>query len=449
MNIVYLHTHDLGDWLSVYGREVASPHLDALARESTLFGDAHAVAPTCSPSRAAMLTGQCAHKSGMLGLAHRGFALKNPQHHIANVLCNKGYETVLSGIQHEFANSQASGFPYQTVLNHVVIQEDETHASFQRRRDREVAESVVDWLENRQSKRNFFLSVGFFQPHRPFPERDAEDDPAMMSIPPLLPQEAEVKEDLAALRTSIRLLDNAVGMVIEALKRKGLWDQSIIFFTTDHGIAFPLHKCCLTDAGTKVALMLRHPEKLKSHGCRIDGLVSHLDVVPTLYDWLGMSIPEWCEGFSLGPLIEGRQPIVRKKLFGEVTFHAAYEPMRSIRTSRYCFVRRFAESRWLLSNIDDSLTKDAWLKNGCNDLLPPEFELYDLERDQQQLNNVAGHSNYREIRAELEADLQAWMEESEDPLLQGIVKRPLNSIINHPDSTSPHQCFYEETMVMS
>ncbi|MCD8481323.1 MAG: sulfatase-like hydrolase/transferase [Verrucomicrobia bacterium] len=280
VNVIYLHTHDLGDWLSVYGRQVDTPNLDSLARESSLFLNAHAAAPTCSPSRVALLTGQNPHSAGMLGLAHRGFAMARPEQHLANLLQSSGYETILCGIQHEFANQSSAGFPYQEVIGQIVRQPQESHDEFQERRDREIAKAAVDWLVNHRSDKPFFLSVGFFQPHRPFPARSPIDNPDTVQLPASLPEDRRVKEDVATLRTSIRLLDTAVGMVIDALKSTEHWQNSIVLFTTDHGIAFPLHKCRLTDSGTKVALTLRHPLLPTTHGQTVPGLVSQLDVLP-------------------------------------------------------------------------------------------------------------------------------------------------------------------------
>ena len=100
MNILYLHSHDTGRYVQPYGYAVETPNLQRLAENGALFRNAHCAAPTCSPSRAALLTGQCAHASGMIALAHRGGFLTHPERHLAHVLAGHGFETVHAGVSH-------------------------------------------------------------------------------------------------------------------------------------------------------------------------------------------------------------------------------------------------------------------------------------------------------------------------------------------------------------
>jgi arylsulfatase A-like enzyme len=101
MNLIYIHTHDTGRYISPYGYPADTPHILALARDATLFANSFCAAPTCSPSRASMLTGTYPHQNGMLGLAQRGFGLYDYQRHLVSYLKQQGYHTVLCGIQHE------------------------------------------------------------------------------------------------------------------------------------------------------------------------------------------------------------------------------------------------------------------------------------------------------------------------------------------------------------
>lgn len=101
MNIIYMHTHDSGRYLEPYGYAIPTPNLMQLAREGVLYRNAYCAGPTCSPSRAALVTGMMPHSNGMIGLAHRGNSLTRPETHMAQYFGAQGYETVLSGIQHE------------------------------------------------------------------------------------------------------------------------------------------------------------------------------------------------------------------------------------------------------------------------------------------------------------------------------------------------------------
>ncbi|MCB0172753.1 MAG: sulfatase-like hydrolase/transferase, partial [Anaerolineae bacterium] len=109
-NILYLHSHDTGRYIQPYGHAVPTPHLQQLAEEGVLFRRAFSAAPTCSPSRACLLTGQSAHSNGMLGLAHRGFTLNDYHQHLVHTLRRAGYYSALVGIQHIAADTAAIGY---------------------------------------------------------------------------------------------------------------------------------------------------------------------------------------------------------------------------------------------------------------------------------------------------------------------------------------------------
>ena len=135
----------------------------------------------------------------------------------------------------------------------------------------------------------------------------------------------------------------------------GLADDTLVFFTTDHGIAFPKMKCHLYDSGIGVSLIVRYPGHGQP-GQVIDALVSHLDIYPTVCEIAGVPAPPWLEGVSLVPLLDGTATQVRDEIFAEVTYHAAYEPMRCVRTPRWKYIRYFDDFDLVVKpNIDDGL----------------------------------------------------------------------------------------------
>src|SRR3954453_18517055 len=109
-NILYLHSHDTGRYIQPYGYAVPTPNLQKLAAEGFLFRQAFDAAPTCSPSRASLLTGQCPHSSGMLGLAHRGFSLNDYGQHVIHTLRKAGYNSALCGLQHIARDPKIIGY---------------------------------------------------------------------------------------------------------------------------------------------------------------------------------------------------------------------------------------------------------------------------------------------------------------------------------------------------
>jgi len=109
MNILYIHTHDMGRYNQIYGHATRTPNFFSAAKDSSVFRNAHCAGPTCSPSRAALLTGQSPHAAGILGLAHRGFEIARPEEHLSHFLKNNGYETFLFGAHHEVNDPSRRG----------------------------------------------------------------------------------------------------------------------------------------------------------------------------------------------------------------------------------------------------------------------------------------------------------------------------------------------------
>jgi N-sulfoglucosamine sulfohydrolase len=141
------------------------------------------------------------------------------------------------------------------------------------------------------------------------------------------------RRDMASFKASARSLDQGVGTVLEALEETGLVDNTLVIMTTDHGLAFPGAKATLFDRGVGVLLLMRGPGGFE-RGRVFDAIVSHLDILPTICDVAEIDPPDWLEGLSLLPLVRGEQDELHQEIFSEVTYHAAYEPQRAVRTAR-------------------------------------------------------------------------------------------------------------------
>jgi N-sulfoglucosamine sulfohydrolase len=140
------------------------------------------------------------------------------------------------------------------------------------------------------------------------------------------------------------------------------------------------------------------------------------------------------------PIIRGEAEAVREEIFAEVNYHAAYEPMRCIRTRRWSYIRRFdGRDHPVLPNCDDSLTKTLWLEHGWADMAPDEEALYDLIFDPNEAHNLVGDPRVDAVVTTLRTRLDEWMRETEDPLLNGCVPAPDGAVVNDPDGLSPRQ----------
>lgn len=433
MNIVYMHTHDTGRFIQPYGHAVPTPHLMQLAEEGTLFRNAYSAAPTCSPSRSALLTGMSPHSAGMIGLAHRGFQLKDYDQHLVQCLKGNGYETALCGIQHEAPDPEMIG--YDLLLGHSEFDmsdfETDSVAG-----DIGNAKQAAAYILQAKHK-PFFLSFGMFNTHRDFPDIDPDVNPNYVLPPFPFYDNAQNREDMAGFITSAKVADRCVGIVLDAIKASGRDDDTLIIFTTDHGIAFPRMKCNLYDTGIGVSLIFKYPGNTRK-GEAIDALVSQIDIFPTLCDMLSLEKPEWLQGKSLVPLLEAASVKVRDEIFAEVTFHASYEPMRCIRTERYKLIQFFDHHHKIVpANIDDCLTKDFLLEHGYLEGTREREMLFDLYLDPVERINLIDNERYKEIYRDLSNRLNRWMQETNDPLLKGQVPMPAGAVVNKLSSVSP------------
>jgi N-sulfoglucosamine sulfohydrolase len=290
VNIVYLHSHDTGRYVQPYGHPVPTPNIQRLADQGLLFRQAFCAAPTCSGSRACLLTGQWAHSNGMIGLAHRGYELDDYGRHLVRTLGEAGYWSALIGEQHVSADPGVLGYDR-------VVDIDTHHADT-------VAPAAVELLRS-APPRPFFLSIGFFETHREYFEPTSVRD-ALYSLPPAnLPDRPETRRDMAGFKGSARSLDQGVGAVLNALDEHGLADDTLVMLTTDHGLPFPGAKATLYDRGLGVMLIMRGPGGFTG-GKVSDALVSQIDLFPTLCELTGVAPPPWLQGRSLLPVVAGR-----------------------------------------------------------------------------------------------------------------------------------------------
>ena len=436
MNLIYMHTHDSGRCYQPYGYAAQTPHVMELARQSLQFNRAFSAAPTCSPSRAALLTGISPHENGMNGLAHRGFALRDTRQHLAAWLGGHGFETVLCGVQHEAAHD--AQLPYERILPpDPAIRCKKQPAEY----DLHSCAQVESYLRETHA-RPFFLSFGLRNTHRPYPAHT--EDANRVAPLPGIPNTPETRADTADFHQALRVADECVGRVLRALRETGLERDTILLFTTDHGPAFPGMKCTLHDGGIGVTMLLMYPGNPRA-GQASDQMVSHLDVFPTVCELLGVEKPAWLEGVSLLPLLQEEKP-VREALFAEVTYHAAYEPMRCVRTQRYKLIRRFDwHDRVVPANIDASPCKQAMAEAGWLDGVRPREELYDLLLDPQERDNRVNDPALRAVYGEMSRRLWQWMRQTDDPLLTQApcVEKPAGARVNTLDAPEADMDFWE------
>ncbi|MHD0316432.1 sulfatase family protein [Fusobacterium sp. THCT1E2] len=427
MNVIYINTHDSGRMLSPYGYDIPTENLKKLAEDSVVFTNAFCAGPTCSPSRAALLTGTFPHQNGMLGLAQRGFSLYNPEKHLANFLKNNGYNTCLCGIQHEYGwyldleKNGLHNLGYNEILttDSKSFKKEELHLW-----DRNNAVEVVKWLDNYNEEKPFLLSFGMHSTHRPYPVEVAEFIDERYVVPPYpITNNEENRHDHAQYMTTAHYADENIKMIVDALKRNNLYENSIIIFTTDHGLALPFNKCNLTDTGIGVSLIMKVPNA-DSNGKVVDSLVSQIDVFPTLCELLNLNKPEYLEGKSFAEAFVDNKAVLDEYIFAEVNFHTSYEPVRCVRTKRYKYIKYYDETwnKVNLSNIDESVPKDFLMNNGLKEKVKYREGLFDLYYDPTERNNLVEDSKYKEVLEKLRKVLLEKQVKTDDPILKGALE---------------------------
>ncbi|MCD8510228.1 MAG: sulfatase [Bacillus sp. (in: Bacteria)] len=412
-NIVYIISHDTGRHIGPYGKKVETPALNELAEEGIRFDQYFCSQPQCSPSRGSILTGKYSHNHGMMGLGHLGFSMDKENATLPRELAKAGYDTHLFGFFHEAMEGELN--PDLLGYEHFVKVPGNAC--------REVTDKFIDYLKTEkasQSDKPLFLSLGFEETHRPFDAFEPDDD-VNVDIPPYLPDTPEVREDVARFQGSVKEMDVAIGRITEALKEAGMEDNTVVIYTTDHGIAFPRAKGTLKDAGIETALIMRFPKGMTKQGEVKEELLCNVDLMPTLLELVGAEIPADLDGRSFLPLIFGEGYEPRKHFFCEQTWHDKYHPMRGVRTDKYKYIRNFEDGPQIYLPFDIHESPSGQVVREGYYIPNTEEELFDLTKDPLEEHNVIGEPEYKEVAEELRQLVNDWMIRTDDPILKGPV----------------------------
>lgn len=416
-NILFMISHDSGRKFSNYGYKIATPHFDALAKKSIQFDNYFCPAPQCSPSRGSILTGKYPHNNGLMGLAHLGFSINGDNVTLPKALHDGGYETTLLGLSHETINEppkiEDRIFSSTTELGY------DNYISVEGDRAPRVADSVIDYLSAREDSRPLYLNVGFFETHRDFDEyQPYADDTCDVEVFDFLRDTSETEEDVALFNGSMKILDAAVGKIVDYVENSRYKNNTIIVFTTDHGVAFPGAKGTLKDSGLETALLISIPGNSQKD-VKKEALLCNIDLMPTLLELVGVEAPAGIDGRSFANLLNNPIDIGRTEFFTELTWHDQYHPMRGIRTTEYCYIHNFEDGPKTYVTVDAHLSLSGKvMRDECYVPNVPE-ELYDLTKDPQETINLIDYPEYQQIAQQLRKKVDDWMIQTKDPLLTG------------------------------
>lgn len=414
-NILMITAHDLGRHLGCYGIEtVHTENIDALAAKGVRFANYFAADCVCSPSRGCILTGRYPQTNGLMGLTHEpwGWKLNEGERHVAAILRDAGYRTVLVGLQH-VTQGDPRKLGYDEVYSEKQVAKETVAAA------RQLLEKA------KYGERPFFIEIGFSEVHRPFV--NGRDDEKGVYIPPNLQDTPEISEDLAQYQGTIQFFDRCVGGVLDALEASAVADNTLVVFTADHGIPYPGAKWTLFDPGIETPLIMYQPRTRLAGGKVFEQLMSNVDFLPTLLDIVGVRKPDNLQGYSFKDVLDGRQnESPRTEVYAQRTSHALYDNLsRCVRGDRYKLIRYFEPGRSVIYPTDAVPQRVAeHVERPRRSGKRPVVELYDLQNDPHERENLAQKAEYAKIVNELSDKLWAWMEEVGDPLLQGPLVTP-------------------------
>ncbi|MFR9592034.1 MAG: sulfatase [Rikenellaceae bacterium] len=376
-----------------------TPNMDALAKEGVLFNRAYTSASTSAPSRSSMFTGQSPLKVKALRF---GQAVQPETNFFTDLLRESGYWVGLSGRGHHLSSISRT-----KNLAEIAVEAGMAGREFNSRFDLansfptngknylKVEKHIGDILDSTPKEKPFFLYYGITQPHVPNPETYPDVDIRQMQMPDDMPKSAEYRVLYARYLQAVKECDNVLGQILDALKQRGLYEDTVIIFMGDNGewlnsSAAPLvvrSKGTLYDRGTHVPLIVRYPEKSK-RGLVSDALVSGVDICSFVLDVASVEQTPQMEGISFLPALSNKKYDQREYAFCAKGYHPSDAPNYS---------RSVNDGRFLMKyNMQYKPHR-------------PTFELFDLQKDPFQYDNLFDNPAYKSTQEELLTQLDYWM----------------------------------------
>jgi len=427
-NILILMT-DNHSWnhVGAYGNNVLkTPNINALAKKGIQFENAYCASPSCSPARAAMLTGQ---DTWRLGEGANLWASFPKEKVYTQMMSDAGYHVGIEGKGWGPGDAEANGWELNPG--------GERYDSF---------EEFYNEIEKGQPWMYWYSSR---DPHRPFRKngwKKSGIDLTKIKVPSYLPDNEYVRKDIADYYNEIQMFDKEVSSYLALIGEMGQLENTIVVICSDNGWQMPRGLANLYDAGSKIPLIISWPNHYKG-GRKITDFVSLNDFAPTFLELAGIEIPKEMTAKSLLPILtsekEGRVEkdrdffVMARERHAFVRQNGLGYPGRAIRTDDYLYIRNYEANRWpagdppLYGDVDAHMlqypcpTKMYILEHKndkeikpifdlCFDKRPTE-ELYDISKDPDQINNVANNPEYAEVKAKLSKQLTNYLVKTGDP----------------------------------
>ncbi len=417
-NIVILFVEDVSPVLGCYGDDYATtPNIDALASEGIIYDFAMTTAPICAPSRSAMVTGLYATSTGTQQLRCE-IPFPKELKTLPELMSDAGYFTTNR-------DKTDYNFDPQGIWNY-------WSSDYAPWRHRAKGQPFYSFINIGPSHEGSVNNLDSYNKNVKDLAKDEFHDPAKVKLPPYYPDSPKTREVWAHYYDILTVLDKNVKIVIDSLKADGLMDNTIVFFTADHGFGMPRYKRWLNKTGMNVPLIAYVPEKYRSlfpgfrPGMHNKDLLSFIDLPPSILNLAGVAVPGYMEG----------KPVMGKNAFSERKFAFGardraddmYEMSRSVTDGHYIYIRHFMphlsyiQPGYIFSDVKEAFRElrrlhqlgqtnveqeKLWHKK-------PIEELYNLDADPQELTNLATQSEYAGVKNALKTELYKWMVDTKD-----------------------------------
>ena len=438
----YAHTGANGDPV------VKTPAFDRVAREGLRYVHAFCNAPTCGPSRSAILTGQPIWRLEEAGNIHSTLPAKFATY--TGMLQKAGYKVGYTGKGWSPGRLEPGGRTQNPAGE--AFQRRRTKPPFKAMRNTDYAGNFEDFLKQVKKDQPFCFWLGTSEPHRGFEPgagKKTGKDPAKAVVPPIFPDNDIVRNDILDYLVEVETFDQQVARAIKLVEDAGQLDNTIVVITSDHGMPFPRAKASLYDAGSRVPLAIRWPKGIRQPGRDVHAFVNLSDLAPTFLEAAGLKAPAMMTAQSLTDTFGTKMALERDAAFIAMERHDGCRqggkgyPCRAIRTKDFLYIHNFEPNRWPSGSpdptvcarsipygeIDSAPTKTYMMEHrnehGVARLaelafgMRPAEELYDLKIDPHQMNNVAGDLDYLSTQTRLREQLFAHLKQTKDPRVVG------------------------------
>ena len=415
-NILWIVSEDNSPFIGAYGDTFATtPNIDRFARQAVRYANAFATAPVCAPARSAIITGMY---PSSLGTEHMRSTYPVPDFvkFFPRYLRERGYYT-----------SNNAKKDYNTVDQPDAWDESSQEATYKKRKSGQPFFSVFNIGISHES-----------QLHNYIPVAELKHDPEKVPIPPYHPRTAEMKHDWAQYYDRISAMDEQVGRILRDLDEAGLSDNTIVFYYSDHGGVLGRSKRFMFESGLHVPLIIRFPEKYKhlapaAAGSTTDRIVTFVDFAPAILSLAGISPPDYLQG---EPFLGKFQSTPREYAFAlRGRMDERFDMVRSVRDKKYRYVRNYMPHKiygQYLEYLWKAPSMASWEKAFRNGELneiqsrfwkpKPAEELYDVESDPHNINNLAPKPEYEVVLRKMREANRTWLLESNDV---GFIPEPM------------------------